>query len=50
MKTSERTVFWNDSLKVNTDPLQDIQGGFWGADWDVKVSRNTVYIFDLLFI
>ncbi|TDL28009.1 hypothetical protein BD410DRAFT_713344 [Rickenella mellea] len=37
MKSSERTLFWNDELKTNVDPLQGIVGGFWGADWDLKL-------------
>ncbi|EJD03578.1 uncharacterized protein FOMMEDRAFT_105676 [Fomitiporia mediterranea MF3/22] len=34
---TERTVFWNDELGMNVDPLQGIEGGIWGADWDLKL-------------
>lgn len=34
---SERTVFWDEQLGKNVDPLANVVGGFWGADWDLKV-------------
>ncbi len=36
-KTSERTVFWDDTLRRNVDPLHDLQGTFFEASWDLKV-------------
>jgi hypothetical protein len=36
-KMSERTVFWNDDLKLNMDPFDGIQGNFFMQDWDFKV-------------
>ncbi|KAI0361428.1 hypothetical protein OH77DRAFT_1417684 [Trametes cingulata] len=36
-KTNERTVFWDDSLKANVDPFPDMHGGFFAADWDLKL-------------
>ena len=36
-KSSERTVFWDDDLKRNVDPFEQLQGGFFAADWDFKV-------------
>lgn len=36
-KTSERTVFWNDELKLNVDPFDGLQGNFFAQDWDFKV-------------
>ena len=40
-KTSERTVFWSDELMVNVDPFQGLDGGFFAADWDLKVRVPT---------
>ncbi|TFK56661.1 hypothetical protein OE88DRAFT_1803335 [Heliocybe sulcata] len=37
LKSSERTVFWNDELKANVDPFQGLEGGFFVADWDLKL-------------
>ena len=37
LKTTERTVFWNEDLKVNVDPFQGRPGGLFSADWDFKV-------------
>lgn len=48
MKSSERTAFWNEDLRVNVDPLEGIEGGFWGADWDVKV--RVLYLFQLAML
>ncbi|KAG6841746.1 hypothetical protein C0991_007075 [Blastosporella zonata] len=36
-KTSERTVFWNEELKRNVDPFEDLEGGFFTASWDFKL-------------
>ncbi|THH13589.1 hypothetical protein EW146_g6651 [Bondarzewia mesenterica] len=36
-KSSERTVFWDDTLKANVDPFQGFGGGFFAAHWDLKV-------------
>ncbi|KAI0756829.1 hypothetical protein C8Q80DRAFT_1130715 [Daedaleopsis nitida] len=36
-KTSERTVFWDDSLRANVDPFQDMPEGFFVANWDLKL-------------
>nr|BDS00034.1 uncharacterized protein UP11 [Mycoleptodonoides aitchisonii] len=37
LKSTERTVFWNEDLKVNTDPFQEMPNGFFAAEWDMKV-------------
>ncbi|TBU63773.1 hypothetical protein BD310DRAFT_955344 [Dichomitus squalens] len=37
-KTSERSVFWDDALKVNVDPFQNMEGGFFAASWDLKLT------------
>ena len=36
-KSSERTIFWDDDLKMNVDPFERLEGGFFAADWDFKV-------------
>ncbi|KAF7347682.1 hypothetical protein MVEN_01525300 [Mycena venus] len=36
LKSSERTIFWDDRLARNVDPF-DSEGGFWTADWDLKL-------------
>lgn len=36
-KSSERTVFWDDDVKVNVDPFEGMDSGFFAADWDFKV-------------
>lgn len=36
-KSSERTIFWDEDLKVNVDPFTGLEGGFFTADWDFKV-------------
>lgn len=42
-KSSERTIFWNDELKMNVDPFHGLEGGIFTADWDFKVSvRNII--------
>jgi hypothetical protein len=37
-KSSERTIFWNDDTRRNEDPFEQLEGGFFAADWDFKVS------------
>ncbi|KAG6817981.1 hypothetical protein H0H87_012449 [Tephrocybe sp. NHM501043] len=36
-KTSERTIFWNDELKRNVDPFENLEEGFFTANWDFKL-------------
>ncbi|KAK2461559.1 hypothetical protein APHAL10511_006022 [Amanita phalloides] len=36
-KSSERTVFWNDDLRRNVDPFDQLEGGFFAANWDFKL-------------
>ncbi|KAF8846030.1 hypothetical protein BDN67DRAFT_918061 [Paxillus ammoniavirescens] len=36
-KGSERTVFWDDERKANVDPFANLEGGFFAADWDLKL-------------
>ncbi|KAF8633016.1 hypothetical protein AX15_001611 [Amanita polypyramis BW_CC] len=36
-KSSERTIFWNDDLKRNVDPFEQLEGGFFAADWNFKL-------------
>ncbi|TFK30897.1 hypothetical protein FA15DRAFT_580265 [Coprinopsis marcescibilis] len=36
-KTSERTVFWDYDLGRNVDPFEQLQGGFFTAEWDFKL-------------
>ncbi|EMD41910.1 hypothetical protein CERSUDRAFT_110467 [Gelatoporia subvermispora B] len=36
-KSSERTVFWDDGKKMNVDPFQSMEGGFFTAGWDLKL-------------
>ncbi|KAG2756416.1 hypothetical protein P692DRAFT_20852863 [Suillus brevipes Sb2] len=36
-KASERTVFWDDELRANMNPFADLDGGFFAADWDLKL-------------
>jgi hypothetical protein len=36
-KTSERTVFWDEELRANVDPFENLEGGFFATDWDFKV-------------
>ena len=40
LKTNERTVFWSDEANANLDPFHNLGIGFWGADWDLKVSKH----------
>ncbi|KAH6916977.1 hypothetical protein BKA70DRAFT_1251067 [Coprinopsis sp. MPI-PUGE-AT-0042] len=37
LKTSERTIFWDDDLNRNVDPFDSLQSGFFAADWDFKL-------------
>jgi hypothetical protein len=41
-RSSERTVFWDDDFGVNVDPFKDLDGGFFAADWDIKVGLSIV--------
>jgi hypothetical protein len=46
IKSSERTVFWDDDLGGNVDPFKGIDGGFFAADWDTKVClSNSLFSF-----
>ncbi|KDR85452.1 hypothetical protein GALMADRAFT_218548 [Galerina marginata CBS 339.88] len=36
-KSSERTIFWDEDLKVNVDPFEGLEGGFFATDWDFKL-------------
>ncbi|KAG1783504.1 hypothetical protein EV702DRAFT_1190527 [Suillus placidus] len=36
-KASERTVFWDDEIRANLNPFADLEGGFFAADWDLKL-------------
>ncbi|KIK96396.1 hypothetical protein PAXRUDRAFT_826021 [Paxillus rubicundulus Ve08.2h10] len=36
-KGSERTVFWDDERKANVDPFASLEGGFFDANWDLKL-------------
>ncbi|KAJ6621174.1 hypothetical protein B0H10DRAFT_2163282 [Mycena sp. CBHHK59/15] len=37
LKSSERTIFWDDQRKMNMDPFEGLEGGFFTADWDFKL-------------
>lgn len=37
-KTNERTVFWDEDLRRNVDPLTGLEGGFFAASWDLKLN------------
>ncbi|KAF8203824.1 hypothetical protein BJ912DRAFT_919838 [Pholiota molesta] len=37
LKTSERTIFWNEDLKANVDPFEGLEGGFFATSWDFKL-------------
>ena len=43
-KSSERTVFWNEELKMNVDPFQDMEGDFFNAPWDLKVCIYSIRV------
>ncbi|KAI0830489.1 hypothetical protein BC628DRAFT_1354213 [Trametes gibbosa] len=36
-KTPEHTVFWDDALGLNVDPFPAMAGGFFAADWELKL-------------
>lgn len=36
----ERTVFWDFDADTNVMPLRDVEGGWWFASWDLKVSPS----------
>ena len=37
LKSSERTVFWDEEKKANVDPFTEMDSGFFAASWDLKV-------------
>ncbi|GBE77729.1 hypothetical protein SCP_0106110 [Sparassis crispa] len=37
LKSSERTVFWDEELKTNVDPFHGMAQGFFAAHWDLKL-------------
>ncbi|KAJ7161397.1 hypothetical protein C8R43DRAFT_992731 [Mycena crocata] len=37
LKSSERTIFWDEQLNMNKDPFEGLEGGFFTADWDFKL-------------
>lgn len=37
LKSSERTIFWDEQLKMNKDPFDSLEGGFFTASWDFKL-------------
>ncbi|KAF7307092.1 hypothetical protein MIND_00502500 [Mycena indigotica] len=37
LKSSERSIFWDDTIRANKDPFESIDGGFFTADWDFKL-------------
>ncbi|KAJ7070860.1 hypothetical protein C8F01DRAFT_1108110 [Mycena amicta] len=37
LKSSERSIFWDDDLRANKDPFEGLEGGFFTADWDFKL-------------
>ena len=30
-------MFWDEELRVNVDPFQEMEEGFFAATWDLKV-------------
>lgn len=46
-KASERTVFWDDELRANMNPFADLDGGFFAADWDLKVCHCLAMLYEL---
>ncbi|KAA1467992.1 hypothetical protein DENSPDRAFT_833170 [Dentipellis sp. KUC8613] len=36
-KKPERTVFWDEEQKRNVDPFEQVDGGFFSVDWDLKL-------------
>jgi hypothetical protein len=45
-KASERTVFWDEELGVNVNPFADLEGGFFTADWDLKVCHCLTMLYE----
>ncbi|KAH9937290.1 uncharacterized protein B0H18DRAFT_969961 [Fomitopsis serialis] len=37
LKTSERSIFWDEDLKANLNPFLEMQSGFFAASWDFKL-------------
>lgn len=37
LKTTERTVFWDETLLKNVDPFESLETGFWASNWGFKV-------------
>ncbi|KAK7064079.1 peptidase family M3-domain-containing protein [Favolaschia claudopus] len=37
LKTPERTIYWDDDLRINKDPFEGLEGGFWTTNWDFKL-------------
>lgn len=37
MKTTERSVFWDDEQKKNINPFRTMEEGIFTASWDMKV-------------
>ncbi|KZT75020.1 hypothetical protein DAEQUDRAFT_720229 [Daedalea quercina L-15889] len=37
LKTSERSIFWDEELKANLNPFLEMQDGFFAASWDFKL-------------
>jgi len=42
LKTPERSIFWDEERNANIDPLATIEGGYWAASWDIKVSITVI--------
>lgn len=45
-KASERTIFWDDEVRANMNPFADLEGGFFAADWDLKVSHRFAMLYE----
>lgn len=41
-RARERTVFWDWDADTNIMPLKDLEGGWWFASWDLKVSCSSL--------
>lgn len=37
LRTADRSIFWDEELKANLNPFQDMSDGFFAASWDLKV-------------
>ncbi|KAJ7170061.1 hypothetical protein C8R46DRAFT_1091016 [Mycena filopes] len=37
LKSSERTVWWDDETQTNKNPFDQLEGGFFTAEWDFKL-------------